>query len=170
MKSHPSRRLFLRNSAMATTGIALFSSTTFANTFTSYDSPFDGYNPYVEEKTDLRTSILLSNAVALKPTSCCKFDFLMLMLLWISVIIKICSYYDVTLDELMSKSRLRKIADARNTLYYIFHKCYRMTSVEVGKMFNKNHATILSGSNKIEGFMRFDKVFRKQINQLINIG
>lgn len=86
-----------------------------------------------------------------------------------SIIIKVCNYYDVTLDELMSKSRLRKIADARNTLYYIFHKCYQMTSTEVGKMFNKNHATILSGSNKIEGFMRFDKVFRTQINQLINI-
>jgi len=44
-----------------------------------------------------------------------------------------------------------------------------MTSTEVAKMFNKNHATILSGSNKIDGFMRFDKVFRKQINNLINI-
>jgi chromosomal replication initiation ATPase DnaA len=44
-----------------------------------------------------------------------------------------------------------------------------MTSLEVAKMFNKNHATILSGANKIEGFMRFDKIFRKQINNLVNI-
>ena len=87
-----------------------------------------------------------------------------------SIILKVCNYYGVTLEELMSKSRLRKIADARNTLFYIFHKCYKMSSPEVGKIFNKNHATILSGANKIEGFMRFDKVFRKQINQIINIG
>ena len=86
-----------------------------------------------------------------------------------SIILKVCNYYGISLDELMSKSRLRKIADARNTLYYIFHKCYKMTSTEVAKMFNKNHATILSGANKIDGFMRFDKVFRKQINNLINI-
>ena len=86
-----------------------------------------------------------------------------------SIILKVCNYYGISLNELMSKSRLRKIADARNTLYYIFHKCYKMTSVEVSKIFNKNHATILSGANKIDGFMRFDKVFRKQINQLINI-
>ena len=86
-----------------------------------------------------------------------------------SIILKVCNYYNVTLDELMSKSRLRKIADARNTLFYIFHKCYKMTSTEVGKIFNKNHATILSGANKIDGFMRFDKVFRNQINQIINI-
>jgi hypothetical protein len=56
MKNLPSRRLFLRNSAIATTSIALFSSSTFATTFTSNDSPFDGYNPYAEEKSDLRTS------------------------------------------------------------------------------------------------------------------
>ena len=86
-----------------------------------------------------------------------------------SIILKVCNYYGVSVDELMSESRLRKIADARNTLYYIFHKCYQMTSTEVAKMFNKNHATILSGANKIDGFMRFDKIFRKQINNLINI-
>ena len=86
-----------------------------------------------------------------------------------STILKVCNYYGISLDELMSKSRLRKIVDARNTLYYIFHKCYKMTSTEVAKIFNKNHATILSGANKIEGFMRFDKIFRKQINNLVNI-
>ena len=53
-----------------------------------------------------------------------------------SIILKVCNYYGISLDELMSKSRLRKIADARNTLYYIFHKCYQMTSTEVAKMFN----------------------------------
>lgn len=66
MKSHPSRRLFLRNSAIATTGIALFSSTTFANAFTIDDSPFEGYNPYAEEKTDLRTSTLFGKHITVK--------------------------------------------------------------------------------------------------------
>lgn len=56
MKNLPSRRLFLRNSAIATTGIALFSSSTFATTFSNDKSPFEGYNPYAEEKTDLRIS------------------------------------------------------------------------------------------------------------------
>ena len=41
-----------------------------------------------------------------------------------STILKVCNYYGITLDELMSKSRLRKIVDARNTLYYIFHKAF----------------------------------------------
>ena len=86
-----------------------------------------------------------------------------------SLILKVCNFYEVTLQELMSKTRLRKIVDARNTLYYILHRCHKLTSVEVGKMFNKNHATILNGANRIEGFIKFDKVFESQINQFINI-
>ncbi|REE80355.1 hypothetical protein BX611_1997 [Lutibacter oceani] len=66
MKIHPSRRLFLRNTAIATTGVALLSSTTFANTLTSNNCPFDGYNPYAEEKTDLRTSSLFGKHLHVK--------------------------------------------------------------------------------------------------------
>ncbi|MDC8004524.1 hypothetical protein POV27_10735 [Aureisphaera galaxeae] len=48
------RRAFLRMSAMATTGIALLPSATI-NAFNEPSSPFEGYNAYAEEKTDLRT-------------------------------------------------------------------------------------------------------------------
>ena len=54
MKKTTSRRLFLQKSAIATTGIALLSSTV-VNAFTT-ECPFNGYNPYAEEKADLRIS------------------------------------------------------------------------------------------------------------------
>ena len=55
MKESTSRRLFLQKSALATTGVALLSSG-IANAFSS-ENPYHGYNPYSEEKTDLRTTI-----------------------------------------------------------------------------------------------------------------
>ena len=55
MKESTSRRNFLQKSAMATTGLALLSSGV-ANAFSS-EIPYDGYNPYSEVKTDLRTTI-----------------------------------------------------------------------------------------------------------------
>jgi len=55
MKESTSRRLFLQKSAMATTGLALLSSGV-ANAFSS-EIPYHGYNPYSEEKTDIRTTI-----------------------------------------------------------------------------------------------------------------
>lgn len=55
MKESTSRRLFLQKSAIVTTGLTLLSSNV-VNAF-SDESPFEGYNPYMEEKTDLRTTI-----------------------------------------------------------------------------------------------------------------
>lgn len=55
MKNATSRRLFLQNSAMATTGIALLS-TGIVNALTN-ENPYEGHNPFAEEKTDLRTTI-----------------------------------------------------------------------------------------------------------------
>ncbi|MEM7185973.1 MAG: hypothetical protein AAF466_04875 [Bacteroidota bacterium] len=55
MKKATSRRLFLQKTAMATTGLAFISSDVVA-AFTS-EIPYDGYNPYSEEKTDLRTTL-----------------------------------------------------------------------------------------------------------------
>ncbi|UMB53700.1 hypothetical protein MKD41_15375 [Lutibacter sp. A64] len=66
MKNLPSRRLFLRNTAIAATGLALFSSPTFATSFTNTESPFDGYNPYAKETTDLRTSSLFGKHLSVK--------------------------------------------------------------------------------------------------------
>lgn len=66
MKNLPSRRLFLQKTAMATTGVALLSSNTVIKAFTKDDSPFSGYNPYVEEKTDLRTSSLFGKHLSVK--------------------------------------------------------------------------------------------------------
>lgn len=56
MKEATSRRSFLQKTAWATTGIALLSSG-IASAFTE-ENPFDGYNPYADAKTDLRTSLL----------------------------------------------------------------------------------------------------------------
>ncbi|NNM23388.1 MAG: hypothetical protein HKO54_07525 [Flavobacteriaceae bacterium] len=54
MKNSTSRRLFLRKSAIATTGLTLFS-TSVINALNK-EVPFEGYNPFAEEKNDLRSN------------------------------------------------------------------------------------------------------------------
>ena len=67
MKNTTSRRLFLRNSAFAITGIAVISPT-ITTAFNSDASPYLGYNPYAERKTDLRSGILSLNPVTVRGT------------------------------------------------------------------------------------------------------
>ena len=49
------RRAFLGKALMATAGIASISSTSTLRAFTGNESPFEGYNPFVVVKNDLRT-------------------------------------------------------------------------------------------------------------------
>ncbi|KAA3621192.1 MAG: hypothetical protein DWP94_10875 [Flavobacterium sp.] len=56
MKNSTSRRMFMSKSVLAATGIAFLSSNTI-NAFVG-DCPYEGYNPFAQEKTDLRTTIL----------------------------------------------------------------------------------------------------------------
>ena len=64
MKTNTSRRLFLQRSVLATTGIALLISG-ISHAY-SAKSPFEGYNPYAEEKNDLRISSILGKHVSVK--------------------------------------------------------------------------------------------------------
>ena len=66
MKNTTSRRLFMRNSAFAITGLAVLNPT-LTSAFTS-ECPYLGYNPFAETKTDLRSGVFSSNSVAVKGT------------------------------------------------------------------------------------------------------
>lgn len=66
MKENSSRRLFLRNTALATTGIAFISSTQTVSALTNVQVPYSGYNPYIEEKTDLRSFLATEKIVEVK--------------------------------------------------------------------------------------------------------
>lgn len=67
MKQPTSRRRFMRNSALAMTGLAIVSpSITSAMNFAH--CPFSGYNPYAENTHDLRHGLLGGNTVSVQGT------------------------------------------------------------------------------------------------------
>lgn len=68
MKNQRNRRTFLRNTVMATAGASLLSSSSFANAFTGENCPYPGYNPYVDIKTDLRSSSWIGEHITVKGT------------------------------------------------------------------------------------------------------
>jgi len=66
MKNNASRRVFLRNTLFATSGVALLSSPLHA--FSNSTCPFEGYNPFAEQKTDLRSSGFFGQHVIVQGT------------------------------------------------------------------------------------------------------
>lgn len=60
------RRNFLKNIALAASGVAFLSSTSMVQAFNKKESHFEGYSSNFDEKTDLRSSIFNQNFITVK--------------------------------------------------------------------------------------------------------
>jgi len=65
MENLYARRNFLKNVALVTSGVALLSPT-IVQAFNTVECPYEGYNPYSQEKSDLRVSTLFGNHIVVK--------------------------------------------------------------------------------------------------------
>ena len=81
---------------------------------------------------------------------------------------KIEKKYDVSIKQIRAKDRHREIGDMRNILYYAMHRVYGFSSTETGRYLKRNHASILSGSKRVMGFMDIDVYYKQEILELIN--
>ena len=83
----------------------------------------------------------------------------------------VCEYFNITRDDLLSKSRKRQIVQARQIAMYLSRQMISNCSLatigaEIG---GKDHATVLHACNTVTDLMSTDKVFRKYVNDLEQI-
>jgi hypothetical protein len=68
-------------------------------------------------------------------------------------------------DGLITKSRYRTFLDRRSYLYAMLNK-NGMSLVEIGRLFNKNHATIINGIKKHHAYTRFkDELYLHNVKE-----
>jgi chromosomal replication initiator protein len=94
------------------------------------------------------------------------------------VVQTVCRATGISVIEVLYKqTRRQDITDCRHIIYYFIRR-YVASNMrddmpfqyeEIAKMFKKNHATIIFGVNKIEGFIRNNKKFRSQMEELNRI-
>ena len=60
-----------------------------------------------------------------------------------SIINKVCIYFEVHKETLMSKSRLSDIVRARNVIHNLLSEKYNMSLGDIGKYFGQDHTTVL---------------------------
>ena len=82
-----------------------------------------------------------------------------------NIIEKVCLHFDLEISQVYLKSRLRDIIEARSIIMYLLHKHLRMSCTDVGRVFNKDHATVLHACKKVSGFMDVDKSYRVLVNK-----
>ena len=75
--------------------------------------------------------------------------------------------YDVGKSELVGKSRVKDVAQARHVAIYLVRTITEMSLPNIGKLFNRDHSTVISSVDTIEKKISASPAIEIEINDLI---
>lgn len=80
----------------------------------------------------------------------------------------VCDYFNITINDIVSKSRKRNIVQARQIAMYLSRKYVKNSSLTIigREIGNKDHATVLHACNTVTDFIRNDKTFKQYVTDI----
>ena len=75
--------------------------------------------------------------------------------------------YNVRRDDLVGTRRTKDVAAARHITIYLIRRVTDMSFPNIGKIFSRDHSTIMSSIDTVERKLHSDTVFSVEINELI---
>ena len=78
----------------------------------------------------------------------------------------ICKVYQISLDEICSRSRMRKFSLPRSISIFLCRKFTRESLESIGRAFHRDHATVLYTIQRIEEMYRQDRELKNQVDFL----
>ena len=75
--------------------------------------------------------------------------------------------YGISKEELLGTRRTREIAQARHISIYLIRKVTEMSLPNIGKIFGRDHTTVMSSCEAVEKRLRTDAELVMNINAMI---
>ena len=75
--------------------------------------------------------------------------------------------YEVSKSDLVSKSRVKEVAQARHVAIHLIRTITEMSLPSIGKIFNRDHSTVMSSLDTVDKKMASSGAFEAEINNLI---
>ncbi len=83
------------------------------------------------------------------------------------IMIRVADIYNVSIEDLISKSRQSRIVTPRFVAMYLARQLTDLTTKDIGRQFgNRDHSTVVNAINKIEQDMKTKYEFKEQIEDL----
>ncbi len=83
------------------------------------------------------------------------------------IILEVSRIYNIPIDDIYSKKRNASISNARQICMYIIRNVTGLTFEEIGKKFDKNHATVMHAIYQVEDKIKHDSTLKAQISDII---
>ncbi len=74
--------------------------------------------------------------------------------------------YQISKEDLVGSKRNKEIAAARHIAVYLIRDLTEMSYPNIAKIFERDHSTIITSCNRVEGMMQGDSIFALEINDL----
>ena len=82
---------------------------------------------------------------------------------------KVCAHYNVSQQNVFSKSRKRDYVIVRQVSMYLAQKYTKMPASRIGQLIgNRDHSTVIHSCNTIEQRLKIDKAFLEEMNSIEN--
>ena len=82
----------------------------------------------------------------------------------------VCDYFNVTREDLLSKTRKRNIVQARQIAMYMSRNLINVSLSTIGaEIGGKDHATVLHACSTVSDLMSTDKTFKQYVNDIEKI-
>jgi chromosomal replication initiator protein len=80
---------------------------------------------------------------------------------------EVCQKFNVTFDRLTMKCRENAVAVPRQVVFYIAREISDIRLAELGRIFHKDHGTVLYGHRSVKERMTVDREFAETVEQLM---
>ncbi len=75
----------------------------------------------------------------------------------------VCDYYNIDTEYVSNKNRLRKYAIPRFICMFLIKEKTNLTLSEIGRLFNRDHATTIHAIRKVKDLIEFDKQLKQEL-------
>ena len=78
----------------------------------------------------------------------------------------VCQTLNINVSDIYSKTRKRNISEARQIcMYLVYNECL-LSLHQVGRIFNRDHSTIIHGRRNIANWLRYEDDFKKKFTKV----
>lgn len=89
--------------------------------------------------------------------------------LYQTILDAICNEYQITIEALLGRSRLKGLVAARQMASYMLRVICRLESTEIAKITGRFYTTVDFSIHQVEDMLRFDKSVQLHYNNLLRV-
>jgi len=85
-----------------------------------------------------------------------------------TIVISVCESLKIKPEIVLSSSRVREVVEARQLCMFFVRKLKELPYMKIGKMFRRDHATVIHAVNQVTNLLEFSYDFRTKYWKVAN--